>query len=108
MLLAATAVLTLALTGCGHFAANMRMRELVVQFKPGTTQHQREQVLAGCHGFTNASPEPVPSSTLLSVQLNDIRYRIDNADDAQIAALEACLARYPDVVGAHDTGEDMH
>ena len=104
----AVAAAVLGAGGCGHFAANMRMRELVVQFKPGTPQPVRASVLHGCRGFPDASPEPMPSSTLPSVQLNNVRFRVDNADDAQIAAVEDCLARFTAVIGVHDTGQDMH
>jgi hypothetical protein len=94
--------------GCGHLTDNLAQRELIVQFDVGATAEQHEQVRAACNGFAGTTLEPRPTSTLESVRLNDVRYRVDRADDAQLARIEACLSRFPFVRGVRDTGLPMH
>jgi hypothetical protein len=44
-------------------------------------------------------PEPVTRDKLVSDQVSDVRFRTDHASDKDIAELEACLDRQPDVAG---------
>jgi hypothetical protein len=97
-----------ALAGCGHLAANLSQRELVVQFKSGTTAAQHREVRTACSGYPGTRPEPLPTSKLASVRANDVRFRVDKASDAQLAHLEACLTRFPFVLGVSDTDTEMH
>ena len=94
--------------GCGHLAANLAQRELVVRFVPGATPAQHLEVRSACDHFANATPEPLPTSTLRSVQLSNVRFRVDKADDADLARLESCLTRFRFVAGVDDTGDAMH
>jgi hypothetical protein len=106
---AALVALALALAaGCGHLADNLRQREIVVRFVPGATPAQHREVRSACDHFTNARPEPLPTSTLRSVRLSDVRFRVDDADDAELARLESCLTRFRFVQGVDDTGDVMH
>ena len=89
----------LLLAGC------TQQRELVVHFKPGTTQAVRAAALHACTGAApKTSPEPMPTASAASSdQVNDVRFRIDSADDRDIAQLETCLAKQPGVAGFEDT-----
>ena len=80
-------------------------RELVVHFDAGTPADVRVAALRACTGVApNTSPEPLPSpSAYLSAQVNDVRFRIDSADDRDIAQLETCLSKQPGVYGFEDT-----
>jgi hypothetical protein len=42
------------------------------------------------------------------VQLSNVRFRVDKADDAELARLESCLTRFRFVAGVDDTGDAMH
>lgn len=100
-IVAAVAVLgaVFFLTTYGPYGAGMRTRELVVHFTPATTTAQRLAARDACAKYPNASPEPVGPGRQKSTRLNDVRYRIDDANYRQIAALEACLGRQPGVRG---------
>jgi hypothetical protein len=54
-----------------------------------------------------AAPEPLPTDNKLSDTVNDVRFRIDNATDAQIAQLETCLGRFRSVQGV-ETPQDAN
>lgn len=102
------ALLAGGLAGCGHLGANLSQREIVVHFKAGTTAAQHREVRTACTGYAGTRPEPLPASTLPSVRLNDVRFRVDEASDAQLARLEGCLTRFPYVLGVSDTDTEMH
>ena len=106
--IAASGCALAALAGCGHLADNLAQREMVVKFAPGATAEQHRQVRAACDGVGGATAAPLPTSTLRSVRLNDVRFRVDGASDAQLARLQACLTRFPFVQGVADTGTMMH
>ena len=75
-------------------------REVVVVFKPGSTAADRDRVRALCTDVTpHASPEPQGPGTLKSSRLNDVRFRVDKADDSELAKLYACLTKDPAVRG---------
>lgn len=87
--------------GCSqqaHEAAHKR--EVVVHFVPGTSAAAKRQVRAACaHASSAAKPEPIPTSTLRSVQVYGVRYRVDHADDNQLTRLYTCLTRHSSVAG---------
>jgi hypothetical protein len=109
-LLAAGTALALGwgVAGCGHLGASLRQREIVVRFSPGATPEQHRAVRAACDHFAGTTAEPLPTSTLASVRLSDVRFRVDDATDAQLAKLEACLSKFPFVAGIDDTSDEMH
>ena len=75
-------------------------REVVVVFKPGSTAADRDRVRAECADASpHASPEPQGPGTLKSSRLNDVRFRVDKADDTELARLYACLTKDPSVRG---------
>ncbi len=98
MLVTGLAVLGLA-TGCAKFDAALGKQEVVVTFQTGTTKATRLEVRAACSHIPNAKPEPLPTDHLASDQLYNVIYRVDHADNAQVAQLYQCLQKYPAVAG---------
>lgn len=86
-------------TGCGAYGATLAQREVVVRFALSATPAQHDAARRACSGLPNAAVEPAPRSTLRSVQLNDVRFRVDRASTADLARLYDCLRRQPGVVG---------
>lgn len=103
-MLALLAVVALAsVAGCsGGYTKNLSQRELVVQFVPGATQAQHEKVMQACTGTANATPEPMPTQGNPATMLNNVRFRIDYASDADINTLINCVQKFPSVRGFRD------
>jgi hypothetical protein len=95
----AAALLLPAAAGCAKFDAALGQQEAVVAFKDGTPNATRLKVRAACSHVPEAFPEPLPTDHLASDLLNDVRYRVDHASDADIARLQVCLQNFPSVVG---------
>lgn len=75
-------------------------REVVVVFKPGATAADRDRVRAACAAASpHASPEPQGPGTLKSSRVNDVRFRVDKADDSELNRLYGCLTKDPAVRG---------
>jgi hypothetical protein len=95
-LLAAGALL--ALGGCNTSA--LTKVELVVYFQQGAPMSDHVAALHACaHASPEAIPEPITKSNLASDAVGDVRFRIDHADDKQIALLTECLNKQPGVAG---------
>ena len=93
------AALTVVLAGC-----NATKRELVVVFSSDATAAMHADALRACTGAApHTSPEPVVASTARVGRQSDVRFRIDSANDHDIAQLETCLQRQPGVIGVQDT-----
>ena len=74
--------------------------ELVVYFAPNAPIADHAAALKACaHASPEAIPEPIVKSTLVSDSVGDVRFRIDHADDKQIALLTECLNKQPGVQG---------
>ena len=85
------------LSGCGKYTAQ---REVVVTFARGATQAQHDAARTACTGvIARSTPVPKPTSTLASVRLHDVRFRVDSANDGELAQLYDCLRRQPGVLG---------
>lgn len=97
--LAAALALALAAAGCASFDATLGRREAVVQFQPQTSNAARLKARAACSHLPHATPEPLPTDHLASDLSNEVRYRVDNASDGDLARLQQCLQRFPSVVG---------
>ena len=93
---AAAAALGLA-AGCASFNAAFGKREAVVQFQPQTPVSVMLRVRASCSDVPSAVPEKIPPHTPSVDMQYAIRYRIDNASDADVARLTQCLNRFPSV-----------
>ena len=86
------------LSGCN--SSSLTKRELVVYFQQNAPQSEHVAALHACGHVTPAAvPEPIGKSNLLSNSVGDVRFRIDHADDKQIAELTECLNKQPGVVG---------
>ena len=91
--------LLVTVTGCAKFNAALGRQEAVVQFRNGTPNSTRLHVRTACSHIPQARPEALPTDHRASDLLYDVRYRVDNASNAQIAELEQCLQKYPSVLG---------
>jgi hypothetical protein len=97
---AALAALLLAgASGCASFDKTFGEREMVVQFKAQTSNSVRLKVRQACSHIPLATAEPLPSHASLAGLPYDVRYRVDNASDADVARLQQCLEKFPSVVG---------
>lgn len=87
-----------AAAGCNTDA--LTKRELVVRFADDATQAQHRAALEACADASpQASPEPFSTSGPASNRVGDVRFRIDHANDRDIAQLESCLGKQPAVIG---------
>jgi len=102
--LAAVLALALAVAGCASFDATFGQREAVVQFQPQTTNAVRLKVRAACAHLPHATPEPLPTGQPATDLSYDVRYRVDNASDGDLARLQQCLQRFRSVAGIELTG----
>jgi hypothetical protein len=86
------------LSGCN--TSSLTKREVVVYFQQNAPQSEHVAALHACAHVTPAAvAEPIGKSDLLSNSVGDVRFRIDHADDKQIAQLTECLNKQPGVVG---------
>jgi hypothetical protein len=92
-------VLALAAGGCAKFDAALGQQEAVIQFKPNTPDAARLKVRAACSHITGVKPEPLPTDHAASDRLNNVRYQVGSASDAQQARLQQCVSRFRSVVG---------
>lgn len=94
------AALAVLLTGCN---AALSKREIVVQFTSSATAAQHAAARAACAtAAPHASPEPIVHNHYLSTHVADVRFRVDKANDHDLAQLYECLSRQPGVVGVSD------
>lgn len=97
---AAVLAAAVAVTGC-----NATKRELTVVFGTGASRTQQESALHACAGAApHTSPEPLPTPGGRFTSPG-IRFRIDHADDRDIARLESCLEKQPGVRGFQDSAD---
>jgi hypothetical protein len=87
-------------------ACNATKRELVVHFSSSATPAQHRTARDACaHAAPHVTAEPMVTSSFASAQANDVRFRIDEASDADIAKLENCLHNQVGVLGVSDTAD---
>jgi hypothetical protein len=99
---AATAALgaaALLLSGCAKFDAAMSQQEAVVTFANGTPQATMLKVRDACAKVPGATPETIPPSINGTTGTYDVRYRVDQASDVDIARLSKCLSQFKSVQG---------
>ncbi|HVW80316.1 MAG TPA: hypothetical protein VHB69_05180 [Mycobacteriales bacterium] len=90
--------LALVLSGCNTSA--LTKRELVFYFSPNATQAEHKAALTACSNVTPAAvPEPFDTSGPTADLVGDVRFRIDHADDKQIAEVEDCMDKQPGIAG---------
>ena len=98
---AAITAAALAVTGCAKFDAALGKQELVVTFRAGTPQTTMLKARAACSTVPDATPEPVPTALNATSGVYDVRFRIDQASDADVARLEQCLSKFPSIQGVN-------
>jgi hypothetical protein len=92
-------VVLAGVTGCKG-----TQREVIVFFAANAPQSEHEAALHACTGVAkHTSPEPITPGTHRVAPRSDVRFRIDDADDRDIAELEKCLTKQPGVIGVQDT-----
>jgi hypothetical protein len=95
---ASVAGLLMAVTGCN--ASSLTKVEMVVYFNPSAPIADHTNVLKVCgHISPQTVPEPIVKSNLVSDNVGDVRFRIDHANDKELAELTECLNKQPGVVG---------
>jgi hypothetical protein len=100
----ALAAVLLGAGAAGCQAGAFGKREIVVHFAPGATEAQHVAARAACaHAAPHASPEPMVHNAHRVTYINDVRFRVDRADDHDLAKLVGCLARQPGVIGYDDS-----
>src|SRR5207302_11415517 len=95
----AAAVAAVALAGCSQFDAALGQRQAVVTFRPNTPVSQRLAVRSACGKIPDVRAQPVPSNLDSPYALQQLIFRVDHATNADIAWLEACVARCPSLFG---------
>jgi hypothetical protein len=101
---AAAALIAVAagtLAGCAKFDQALGQQELVVAFRAGTSQATMLTARAACSHLPHATPEPIPTALNATTGTYDVRFRIDQASDADIARLEGCLTKFPSIEGVN-------
>jgi hypothetical protein len=94
------AALLVVLTGCN---ASLNKREVVVHFAPPATAAQHEAARTACAtAAPHSSPEPIVHNHFATTRINDIRFRVDKANDHDLAQLYKCLSKQPGVLGVSD------
>ncbi len=95
------------LTAFTRYGDSMREREVVAQFDHSAPRAQRDAVRQACGDLPAVDVVPPGPGTLRSIQLNDVRFRVDNASPAQLNALYQCLRVQPGVVGFRSPQDAM-
>jgi hypothetical protein len=89
----------LGVGGCSSLDKELGQQQAVVSFQDGTSNAVRLQVRAACGKLPDVSPVPLPSGIPLSESLSQVTFNVTNADDAEEARLQECLAKYKSVAG---------
>ena len=88
----------LLVSGCN--TSSLTKRELVVYFTDNASESDHVNALNVCGRVApDVHPEPITKSTLPSNRVGNVRFRIDHADDKDIALLTECLDKQPGVKG---------
>ena len=94
------AALVVLAAGCN---ASLGNREVVVHFQSSATPAEHAAARVACAtAAPHASPEPIVHNKFASTRIDDVRFRVDKADDHDLAQLYNCLAKQPGVLGVSD------
>jgi hypothetical protein len=107
-LAAGAAVLAAGLCGCARFDAALGQQWIQVELAPTTTVPQLEHIRAACSHVPNITAYPFPKQHTVINMMNSVRFNTDNATDANVAQLEQCLQKFPQVQGLTpmDSGDE--
>jgi hypothetical protein len=105
---AGAAALAVSLSGCAKFDAALGQQWIQVSFSPDTTVAQLEHIRLACSHVPNITPYAFPKQHTVINLMNGVRYNTDSATDANIAQLQICLQKFPQVQGftPGDTGDE--
>jgi hypothetical protein len=91
------------LAGTAACNAALNKREVVVHFSSTATSADHRGALAACTGIApHTSPEPIVHNRFASTRIDDVRFRVDKANDGDLAKLYICLGKQPGVLGVSD------
>jgi hypothetical protein len=91
----------IAAAGCN--ASALSKREIVVHFTGTATDAEHRAAQAACTGVApHTSPEPIVHNHYASTRIADVRFRVDHANDNDLAKLYVCLSKQPGVLGVSD------
>jgi hypothetical protein len=94
-----TAALVVAsLAGCAKFSAALGQQWIEVQFNPNTTIATARHVTQACSHVPNLQLVPIKAVSTDPGLAQTARYNATNASDANMAALQTCLQRFPTVI----------
>jgi hypothetical protein len=98
----AGAACCLAMTGCSEFDKALGQSSVQVFFTDNTTVSQMIKIMNACN---NVNPDVKEEQNPAKIPPEDFQaiYNTTGADDAQIAQLEECLSKYPQVQGINPT-----
>jgi uncharacterized protein (DUF58 family) len=106
--LAAVAALLAATTaGCAKFDAALGQQWATVQFKPDTSAATLLKIRTACSHVPGVRPEALPAKRDTANMIYALKYRTEHASDANLAQLQQCLQRFPQVAGIdfEDSGD---
>jgi hypothetical protein len=85
-------------SGCN--TSSLTKREVVVYFDDNASETEHVNTLNACaHSAPDVHAEPIINSTVPANEVGNVRFRIDHADDKDIALLTECLNKQPGVKG---------
>jgi hypothetical protein len=96
---AAATLLTATAAGCAKFDAALGKQWAIVHFRPSTSVATLLKVRAACSHVPNARPVALPQSRNSLDMMYSVRFRTDDASDANLAQLQQCLQKFPSVTG---------
>jgi hypothetical protein len=105
---AGAAAAAVSLSGCAKFDAALGQQWIQVSFAPNTTVAQLKHIRLACSHVPNVKPYPFPKQQSVINLINSVRYNTDSATDANVAQLQICLQKFPQVQGFSpmDTGDE--
>jgi hypothetical protein len=99
VLVVVVVLLLAGVTGCAKFTAALGQQWIQVTFAPNTSLATARHVTSVCSHVPNLRLEgPVKSTTAQVGVVDSVNYNSTNATDAQMALLEKCLSRFPNIV----------
>jgi hypothetical protein len=96
---AAAGVVALALAGCSQIDSALTKQEAVVRFRPGTTLETLLQARHACSHVPNLVPLPASLHPGDPTAGDEVRYQASKATGHDLALLQTCLEKFPDVSG---------
>jgi hypothetical protein len=88
------------LAGCSQFDAALGQQQAIVSFRDGTSLAQKLTVRTTCAKVPAVVPQAVPSDLKkYPYAFEQLTYQVNHASDADVAALEKCLTKFPSVAG---------